>query len=430
MISWALQHVTPASSWNRTSIPGLLVIATNSLLAERAVAAFLGRREHAGLFGVLAREGLVYRHDKGADGRPLVTAAWRVHVRGGMERAVLDDLNHFVALALERDGGYASIDPHLSMAVARRTLAAHQARRVILTHACAETMRSGKVKFEPAMHATYLGMISNDHAGRRPVTVAMLDAAVEPADLADGVDVLVKLGHVPVEQAQQPPLAHGAVTASIIGCLAPTATILVYPVAGGRPPDLADESQVMWSIQSAVVAEVDVIVMCLALCTQVDTAQRWSLEMILTSVGDKPVMIAAAGNRDRGRESPSGRFPGIHLAMIMVSAVDKDRTRPAYSRFALPEPSRPALHVVAPGGAMTSAAVRRNTPLAWAAASSPVPRSRRRMPRASSLGRSRAQPRSRSPPRNSARPSRLQRRRSRTGTTDVQHCEGLIRQLD
>jgi hypothetical protein len=434
LISWVLQNLTPASWWNRTTIPGLLVIATNSLPAEKAVASFLGRREQAGLFGVLAHEGLVYRHDEDSGSRrPLVTAAWRVHVHRGLEGALLHDLNHFVALALERDGGYVGIDPLLSMAVARRTLAAHRARRVILASGRAETLRSGKVAFQKETHAEYLGMISSGQASGRPVspvTVAMLDAAVKPADLADGVDVVVKLGHVSEKQRQQPPLAHGAVTASIIGCLAPTATILVYPIASGRVEERVDETEVIWSIQSAVMAEVDLIVMCLQMPTESKEASRMSLEMLLTSVGGaKPVVMAAAGNRRRLTEPACGRYPGIHPEVVMVSAVDSQRRRPTYSCFELPGPSKPALHVAAPGGGDLvargprehSVSVGREefvgTSVATAYAAGVVARS------IASASKARSAKELRLALQDAADPVE-------DWDDDVQHCKGLIRQLD
>jgi hypothetical protein len=358
VIAWIIQNITPKEWWNRTTVPGRLVIATNSLLAEKAVASFLGHRKRrrlvwvvTQLFAVLDQEGLVYRHGKESGRRrPLVTAAWRVHVHRGMERAVLHDLFHFVARAMEHEGGYEGIDPHLSMAIARRTLAAHQARRVILTSPDAETLRSGKVRFQDDIHKGYIRMIANGRTGKRPVTVAMLDTKVEPTHLATGVNVVPKLGDVSGDQANRPPLAHGAVTASIIGSLAPTANILVYPIATGQVAARPDESDVIWSVQSAVMAGVEVIVMCLQLPTESKHATRKSLETILDGIGDGPFVIAAAGNRGRTSETAFGRYPGIHREVVMVSAVDSHLRRPAYSCFELPGPSKPALHLVAPGG--------------------------------------------------------------------------------
>ena len=279
---WALQRVTRSSWWNRTTVPGLLVVATNSLLAEKAVAKFLARRRRFGLFGVRAFENLVDRQgDKGDGPRRLVTAAWRLGVARGMERAVLFDLMHFVALVLEREGGYEGIDPHLSMAIAEETVAAHQARRVSLAsfpwqNAAAswemETLKGGRVEFQAPVHDGYLKMISDGFSNKRPVTVAMIDSNVDPADLADGVGNTVGLGAVYPDMADLPTLAHGAVTASIIGTLAPTASLVVYPVAGPEGTTVPDETKVMFALQLARAA--DVVVMCLQLRTVPPNARR------------------------------------------------------------------------------------------------------------------------------------------------------------
>ena len=131
-----------------------------------------------------------------ADDRPggsLVAGAWRVHVNRGTEQAILRDLEYFVARELEQQDGYAGIDPRLSIAIARRTIAAHQARRVIPTRARYRVLPTAPVAFESA-HETYLEMITLKRASAalappRDVTVAILDSTFDPQHLAPGVEV-------------------------------------------------------------------------------------------------------------------------------------------------------------------------------------------------------------------------------------------------
>lgn len=220
---------------NKDTVPGLLVIATNSPLAARTVEFFLHRRDGAGLFGIIKHHAAfddANDHESADD--PIVLDAWEAAVHPGMERSVLFDLEHFVAQMLEGAGGYDGIDPHLSIDIARRSISANQARGVSPTmYMTPATMPSSKVHFNEPVHDRYVAMMTQAIYPRpmtRSITVAMLDSAVHPPDLADRVEASIERGFLTPSQITFPALAHGAVTASIVGRLAPNARIVVYPV--------------------------------------------------------------------------------------------------------------------------------------------------------------------------------------------------------
>jgi hypothetical protein len=287
-----------------------------------------------------------------------VAGAWRVEVNRGTEQAVLLDLEYFVARELERKGGYAGIDPQLSVAIARRTVAAHQARRVIPTRARYRAIPSAPVTFEAA-HDTYVSMITRDQfaaAPRRGVTVAILDSAFDHEHLAAGVNVEVTDGFLTPDQMNRPHLAHGAVTASIIGSLAPSARIVVYPVVGGD--EVVREDDLALSLQRAVGdTNADVVVMCLQLPEHNGRSLRGLVEYFLDGVGERPAVIASSGNSETAG-SLVACYPGTHRAVMMVGGVDSGGARAEFSCYDLRGRPRPALFVVAPSGAGPSAAPR------------------------------------------------------------------------
>ena len=324
-----------------------IVVATNSVLAGLVIDEFLRSRSHRGVFGI-------HRFRMTGSGNPrhedvrgaLVTRAWSVDVNRGTEQALLRDLEYSAALALEREGGYAGVDPRLSVAIARRTIAAHQARRVIPAHA-RPAIPSAQVELQP-LHDTYVNMITRERVvrPRRGVTVAILDSAVNPNHVVQGVRV--RPGVLVEGMANRRPLAHGAVTASIIGSLAPTAQIVVYPVFGGD--EIPRENDVAFSLRNAVFeTKADVIVMCLQLRPHNTESERAFVEMFLTGVGERPV-VAVSGNRERPGGSLAAWYPGTHKAVMMVGAVDSFGARAEFSCYDLRGRPRPGLFVVAPGG--------------------------------------------------------------------------------
>jgi hypothetical protein len=270
-----------------------------------------------------------------------------------MEQAILFDLEHFVARVLEREGGYRGVDPHLSMEIARRSIAAHKARRVVEAGYVRETVGSGPVVFNLPDHERYLSMISAANPAvrpMRPVTVAILDSAFDLQDADKGVVDRIEYGILDEDQVGLPLLAHGAVTASIIGTVAPTARIIVYPVIGGGA--LVHEILVGISLDNAVkVSKADVVVMCLQLTERGDVpGGRGALRKFLDGVTDRPVIIAAAGNRRDG-EPEAARYPAIHRVVMMVGAVDAAKRSTEYSCFAYhADGDKPAMHMVSPGG--------------------------------------------------------------------------------
>src|SRR5256885_4915920 len=116
VLVWLAQNATPKSWWNRRTVPGVIVVGTNSALARGLIDEFLSARSKGGLFGVKGFDRFAYARDRD-DNREasLVAGAWRVDVNRGTEQAVLLDLEYFVARELEQKGGYGGIDPQLSV---------------------------------------------------------------------------------------------------------------------------------------------------------------------------------------------------------------------------------------------------------------------------------------------------------------------------
>ena len=121
----------------------------------------------------------------------------------------------------------------------------------------------------------------------------------------------------------------------------------MYPVVDEN--NEVDEWILGWSLECAVFdTKADVIVMCVELAEKKGSF-RDNLERRLKGVTDKPVVIAASGNRNDS-DPLTAKYPGIHPVVMMVGAVDRNKVRPDFSCYALnPEP-QPALFVVAPGG--------------------------------------------------------------------------------
>lgn len=191
-------------------------------------------------------------------------------------------------------------------------------------------------------------MMTSEGCGSRGVTVAILDSNVNrvhayPPEFRDRV----RLGTVTEDQSQRVFLGHGAVTASIIGCLAPTATVLVYPIADStRNVDEVDAGDVLWS---AVADGADVIVMCLALPDNKGTGTRRQMERALEG---RPTPCRCRGERQSRRELRLG-LRAVPRDLPDGSHGRRDhsaRLRPRYSGFKMGPAQQPRLFVVAPGG--------------------------------------------------------------------------------
>jgi hypothetical protein len=318
--------------------------------ARKAIQAALKVQQQRRVFRVKAVHSLSEPSRRSGErarrGGPLV-GAWKVEVARGSEQAILRELEYRVARALEQAGGYEGIDPRLSLAVARTAMAAHQARRVRLSSQ--DLLPSAPIDLKEH-HEKYRSMVATGPEPTTAVSVAILDSAVQPEHLYSTVLGRVRLGDVADDVAAIGPLAHGAATASVIGDLAPTAEIEVYPVAGEEP---VDEWPLIRALQRA---DAQVIAMCLQLSFTRSTNPKTAEDAVgdlLRGLDKNTVVVVSSGNREDNSDSAQVRFPATYQTVLAVGAIDSKWERPFFSCHLLDQ-DRPCLFLVAPGGHLES----------------------------------------------------------------------------
>ena len=260
---------------------------------------------------------------------------------------MLRELEYRIATVLERKGGYENVNLSLSLAVARSTFAAHQARRVRLEGSTLQ--RSMPVVLQP-LHEEYRKLLCKGPEPTRSVHVAMLDSNVS----LDHLPSTRHTGSIAVGQSVDPDLAaapaswHGAVTAAIIGDLSPTAEIEIFPVAA--PREYIDESAVLAALEETAA---QVIAMCLSLRFPVGRSAKTRENVLarrLRELAPDRIVVVATGNRDRQFEGVTALFPSIHRRVIAISSIGLDLQCSEFSRYEFPGFPDDPLHLVAPGG--------------------------------------------------------------------------------
>src|SRR6266511_571234 len=78
ILEWLAQQATPQSWWNGRTVPGKIVVATNSALGCRLIDEFLAARPKGGLFGVKSYERVAHarRAESKDEQTSLVAGAW------------------------------------------------------------------------------------------------------------------------------------------------------------------------------------------------------------------------------------------------------------------------------------------------------------------------------------------------------------------
>ncbi|MGX7677729.1 S8/S53 family peptidase [Jatrophihabitans sp. DSM 45814] len=339
--TWLAHRVTPERIWSL--VPGELVVATVSDQARVAIEASLAAQSERRVFKVVGYRSLLPGGEQ--DRTSPIVGAWLVNVARGSEQPVLRELEYRVALALETAGGYQGIDTRLSLAAARHAMAAHQSRRVRL--AAQAMVPSAAIAFTP-MHERYRELIATGAEPSRPVSVAILDSAVNLGHLPPEVADRVHPGEASPDYQNLTPGAHGAVTASVIASLAGTADIEVFPIAGVGSP--GSEAVVAASLMKA---KASVIAMCLSLDIPPNHREGKTREemigLTLRKLDTHQVVIVASGNRLKERHSAAAIFPATSPTVMMVGALDSELRRPFFSRHLLTD-RRPASYLMAPGG--------------------------------------------------------------------------------
>jgi hypothetical protein len=374
-LAWLWARVPFRSSRDDRYVPGLLLVTTTSMVARNAIEKSFAAQSGAPyrVRDVLLLNDLEesWNAGKGASEEDWTMAgtqrferpvSWQVRLSPGGEAIVLRELEFRVATALARVGDYAHVSYELKLEMARQAMAASRVRQVFAARTPRQRRlrntfeESVPIEVEQSMHSTYRDLIIGD-APTEPVTVAVFDTAINPQHVWTNIDDRFELGP---SMRNRRAGAHGAVTASIVADLVPTARIVSFPVIG--PPDadgtpLKGESLVAYALKHT---SADVVVMALSLPEPAKGTRdedRYNLAIDMAAVGENCVIVVATGNGSAPADLRCC-FPSTMPGVLAVGAVNAAKERPSYSRCEFDDGDEPGLFLLAPGGDETPGAAR------------------------------------------------------------------------
>jgi hypothetical protein len=362
---WLVYNATFGARWlwARNSVPGKLLVSTNSAVALEVLSSVFGR-----LRGPVPRlhQILEVRDLIGTtpvpDSRPAgpepeyasafsrrrpVAAAWLVHVRPGTEQAVLREIEYRVASEMAERGGYAGLGHRCLLAVGRAAIAATPVRRLLPS---AKLTFPGPVEFVPEVHNAYKEMLRLGPTPKREVRVAVLDTNIQVENLPPHVRPRVQIVAGTESLESWTPFAHGAVTVSVIGDIAENARITLHPVLDDGAYGAEDSLlSVLYDIGDGKI-EAEVVVLCLGLdpnAAKIATKTN-NLDRAINGLAHDKILVVATGNSRN--EDLEVLEPARRTAVFAIGAANKMRCRSWFSRYLFPTEDRPAVYMLAPGG--------------------------------------------------------------------------------